>query len=105
MFSAGKDYLGKATGVQHCNQTGNSAPIKQHPRRQPLAIRDDEAKEVERMVNLDITEECTSPWASPVVLVKKKDGSTRFCVDHRKLNEVTFRTPIPCPVLMILLTL
>ena len=49
------------------------------------------------MVNLGIIEECTSPWTSPVVLIKKKDGSTRFCVDYRQLNEVTIKDSYPLP--------
>ncbi|KAF8795529.1 Transposon Ty3-I Gag-Pol polyprotein like [Argiope bruennichi] len=43
------------------------------------------------MVDNGVIEECLGPWASPIVLVKK-DGSTRFCVNYRKLNEITTTT-------------
>ncbi|GBL91854.1 Retrovirus-related Pol polyprotein from transposon 297 [Araneus ventricosus] len=52
---------------------------------------------IKEMVDNGIIEESSGPWASPIVLVKKKDGSTRFPVDYRKLNEITIKDSYPLP--------
>ncbi|GFV64241.1 retrovirus-related Pol polyprotein from transposon opus [Trichonephila clavipes] len=49
------------------------------------------------MKNNDVIEPSSSPWASPIVLVRKKEGSTRFCVDYRRLNDVTKKDSYPLP--------
>ncbi|GFX38676.1 hypothetical protein TNCV_4187651 [Trichonephila clavipes] len=49
------------------------------------------------MKNNDVIEPSSSPWASPIVLVRKKDGSTRLCVDYRRLNDVTKKDSYPLP--------
>ena len=49
------------------------------------------------MQEKDVIQRSSSPWASPIVLVTKKDGSTRFCVDYRRLNEVTRKDAYPLP--------
>jgi hypothetical protein len=49
------------------------------------------------MKNKGMIEESDSPWSSPVVLVRKKDGSVRLCVDYRKLNDVTKEDCFPLP--------
>ncbi|GBM86104.1 hypothetical protein AVEN_122829-1 [Araneus ventricosus] len=82
--------------TQHRINTGDHPPIKQYPRRLPLARKEEAEYLVKEMVDNGIIEESSGPWVSPIVLVKRKDGSTRFCVDYRKLNEITKKTVIPC---------
>lgn len=89
--------FGRTSIVKHQIDTGEARPIRQAPRRVPLAKRDEAKQIMENMQKNGIIEPSTSPWSSPVVLVKKKDGSTRFCVDYRKLNEVTKKDSYPLP--------
>lgn len=49
------------------------------------------------MLDSGVVKESSSPWAAPVVLAKKKDGSWRFCVDYRKLNAITHKDSFPLP--------
>lgn len=86
---------GRTSVEKHKIDTGDARPIKQVPRSLPLAKREEVNELIEDMHGKNVIEPSESPWSSPVVLVKKKDGSTRFCVDYRKLNDVTKKTVIP----------
>ena len=89
--------IGRTGRVQHQIDTGSSPPIRQPLRRMPLAKRDQAQKLLQDMLERDIVEPSNSPWASPIVLVTKRDGTARFCVDFRRLNAITRRDAYPLP--------
>ena len=89
--------LGRTHMVEHRIDTGDSAPIRQAVRPPVKSLAGTSEAEVKKMLDEGLIRPSDSPWASPVVLVKKKDGSTRFCVDYRKLNEVTRKDAYPLP--------
>ena len=97
VFAKSKHDLGRTSFVQHDIFTGDHPPIKQAPRRMPLNKREIAQKEVQAMLENGIIEPSTSPWSSPIVLVKKKDHTTRFCIDYRALNEITRKDSYPLP--------
>ena len=93
--------------MDHRIETREAPPVRQPLRRLPLVKREEAERKVQEMREQDIIEPSATPWSSPIVLVGKKDGTTRFCVDYRKLNSVTHKFkdsyPLQCHELMTLL--
>ena len=83
--------------VEHDIHTGDRPPVRCAPRRMsPQKMKKEEACVTEMLTGGQI-EASDSPWSSPVVLVTKKDGGTRFCVDYRQLNDATVKDAYPLP--------
>ena len=97
VFAIDSGERGEVKGVEHTIDTAESSPISQTPRRVPFALRDEISRMVQEMLGEGVIQESVSPWASPVVLVRKKDGTLRFCVDYRRLNAVTRKDTFPLP--------
>ena len=91
------DVVGKAVGGEHRIETGDSLPVALPVRRIAWVERDRINEEVSKMKAQNVVVDSDSPWSSPPVLVRKKDGSVRFCIDYRKLNEVTVADRYPLP--------
>ena len=97
IFSLNDDERGETDLVEFKIDTGDTSPKKQAARRVPFAARQAIARQLDEMQSNNIIKPSESPWASPVVLVKKRDGTLRFCVDYRALNSVTKPDVFPLP--------
>jgi hypothetical protein len=77
----------------------NSVPVNAKSYRYSPLHKDDIEKQVKALLQAGMIIPSTSPFASPVLLVQKKDGTWRFCVDYRKLNSITVKNRYPMPVI------
>ena len=96
VFSQGEDDLGSTPLLEHTIET-HGPPHRQPYRRQNPAVRQEEMAQVQQMLTSNVIRPSNSPWASPVVMVRKKDGSLRFCIDFRQLNAATVKDAHPLP--------
>ena len=97
VFSESDADIGRTGIIKHKIPTGTTQPIKQRPRRVPVHMSEEVDRQIDNMLEENIIQPSKSPWASAIVMVKKKDGSSRFCVDYRKLNDVTIKDAYPIP--------
>ena len=97
VLSTGADDVGRAAVTAHTIRLHDDTPIYQRPRRFPEPVNAEIERQCHELHRQDIIEPSISPWSSPVVPVRKKDGSIRLCVDYRRLNNVTKpdRSPMP----------
>jgi hypothetical protein len=80
-----------------------AGPVSVRPYRYPPAIKNEIERQVSEMLQPRIIQPSSSPFSSFVFLVKKKDGSFRFCVDFQHLNAITAKIKYPVPVIEELL--
>ena len=97
VFASSVKEIGTTHVTEHVVDTGDSRPIKQLPRRLPQALKPVVDKQVNEMLEAGVIRPSNSPWASPIVLVRKKDGTWRFCIDFRKVNDQTVKDAYPLP--------
>eukprot|EP00731_Ephydatia_muelleri_P037182 Em0411g3a len=96
LFVSENGALGRTKVVKHRINTSGS-PIRQPLHRQPESLKGDMNEKVRKMLSRGVIRPSSSPWSSPVVMVRKKNGSWRFCIDYRKLNAVTHQDAYPLP--------
>ncbi|KAH9085757.1 hypothetical protein Ae201684P_005459 [Aphanomyces euteiches] len=91
----------KAPGRTHLIEfsidTGNNPPIRSVPYRTSKSEGDIMEAELNQYLDLGLIRPSKSPWSSPVLMIRKPDGSIRFCIDYRKLNSVTVKDSYPMP--------
>jgi hypothetical protein len=101
-FADKLDYAGEArlpggARVEHRIDTGDAPPARCGPRRESPQAREAQGAQVRELSRIGAVEPSSSPYAAPVVMVRKKDGTWRFCIDYRLLNRDTRRDAYPLP--------
>ena len=85
----------KTNIIEHKIELTDNNPVRSWPYPLSYAMRKNLKRGIQDMLSLGVIRESNSPFASPIVIVKKKDGSDRICVDYRKLNKLTVVDPEP----------
>jgi hypothetical protein len=97
-FALDMSELGCFNGVQHSVHTYDEIPCSARPYRHPPHVQADIRRQTQEMLRDGVIDESTSPWSSPVVMVKRKNSDKyRFCVDYRHLNLKTVKDSFPLP--------
>lgn len=96
-FCQDDDDLGYTDLIKHRIQTKDEIPIKVAHRRIPPHQIEEVREHIKKLVRQDVIKKSISPYAAPAVLVRKKDGSLRLCVDYRLLNDKTIKDAYPLP--------
>jgi len=102
IFMSSKFDVGLTNLTMHNIET-KGEPILINPRRQPMHLEGKIDELIKNLLLANIIKPCRSPWNSPLVIVGKKDGSLRMCLDFRKLNSVTEKYSFPVPDINMLL--
>lgn len=97
IFSHHDNDIGHSTRVEHHIFLSNEVPFKQRHRRIPPGMLDEVRDHLQQLASGGIIRPSHSPWSSNVVLVRKKDGSLRMCVDYRQLNQRTIKDSYALP--------
>ena len=96
-FAAGPTDLGRTSLIYHRIEIGDSGPVRQPMRRVPHEYIPVLKSEIDKLQKAGAVMPSTSPFASPTILIKKKNGSMRLCIDYRELNAVTKKDAHPLP--------
>lgn len=99
VFATHDEDFGRTGTVKHKIPTGDSNPVRERFRPLPPMMYKEVRALLSDMLEKGVICKSSSPWAAPIVLVRKKDGSWRFCVDYRKLNSVTHKDAFLSPEL------
>ena len=96
-FANSYSSLGCCTVSEHEIKPDVDKPIYLHPYRKSFSERQAIQEEVQKMLAANVIRPSKSPWSSPVVMIRKKDGSVRFCVNYKAINAVTPQDQFPLP--------
>jgi hypothetical protein len=96
-FAWDSSELGRTNLIRHSIDTGKNKAVRKHWYRTSKNERNFIEGEIQRMLQEGLIERSIGPWAAPVVLVRKKNGKLRFCVDYRELNSITTKDAYPLP--------
>ena len=97
VFSKGEFDVGGTHLITHHIDTGQNRPIRQPLRRHPTAYLQAIDDYVEQLLKNDIIEPSAGRWSSNIVVVRRKDGRLRLCVDYRAVNARTYHDSYPLP--------
>lgn len=97
VFAVENEKLGKTDAMSYSINTGDAAPVASQRYKTPYYLRNELKKIIDSNLKSGLLEPISSPWAAPVLLVKKPNGKWRLVCDYRKLNGVTIANQYPLP--------
>lgn len=99
VFAADDMDIGLFQGITHKVNTGDAQPVRAKLRRTPIGFEKEEEAHLKKLLDNGVIVPSKSEWTSAPVLVRKKDGSVRYCVDFRKVNSLTKKMLFPSQIL------